>query len=139
MNSPAGTRRKLKKPSQDVANGETGPNPDPAVFEAAFVIDDEDDGDAPTRSGTPKPAPPEKDAKETPKVEVSAAPRNSEETLIEKSHPDDEKQKEKENGKEKPAGPGDTKSSAPAELPPHIKAKLRKLEKLESTYPGTRR
>lgn len=33
----------------------------------------------------------------------------------------------------------DAKNSAPAELPPHIKTKLRKLEKLESTYPGTGR
>ncbi|RYP27396.1 hypothetical protein DL768_011241 [Monosporascus sp. mg162] len=118
------TRRRPKKPSQDVANGDTGPNPDPAVFEAAFVIDD-DDGDA------PKPTPPEKDFKDA----NDDAPRTSE--------GDRKEAKVAQNG-EKPVQearsssgdrPKDVANSAPAELSPQIKAKLRKLEKLESTYP----
>ena len=80
------------------------PNPDPAVFEAAFVLDDSDD---PSRTGTPKPAPPEKDAPDTAK-----------------------------DGLKPDAAESDGKDAPMAELSPEIRQRLRKLEKLEATYPG---
>ncbi|UKZ84458.1 Autophagy protein [Trichoderma asperellum] len=48
----AGRRSRSKNP--DAEAGDAAPNPDPAIFEAAFVIDDSDE---PSRAGTPKPAP----------------------------------------------------------------------------------
>lgn len=100
------------------------------------MIDDEDEADMPTRTGTPKPAPPEKDAKQS-KVEPPANDGNEKE--FEKPPPYEEKEKEKEKEKGKERSTDDASNRAPAELPAHIKAKLRKLEKLESTYPGMSR
>ncbi len=127
--SPA--RRRQKKPSQDVVNGETGPNPDPSVFEAAFVIDD-DDGDTSTRSSTPKPAVPEKDAK----IVKEGASSN------EGDRRGGMDEQNGENSAQETRNPGekardDANTNTTPELPHQIKAKLRKLEKLESTYPGT--
>ncbi|KAK6956059.1 hypothetical protein Daesc_001329 [Daldinia eschscholtzii] len=109
-------RRKIKKPSQDISNGDGAVNPDPAVFEAAFVLDDDD-------------------------TESQLAP--SEKTVVgslsdnEKDHSTATQNEEKKDQ----AGVGEDVNSkadappAPAELPLHIKSKLRKLEKLEATYP----
>lgn len=115
--------RGAKKPSADLTDA--APNPDPAVFEAAFVIEDSDD---PSRAGTPKPPTPEKDGD-------AGALRNGAEG---------EKRESSEgranDGDEKSRGNGeDTETaSAPAaqELTPEVRQRLRKLEKLESTYPG---
>lgn len=120
--SRQGAARRPRPENGSTDGIETPPNPDPAVFEAAFVIDDSDE---PSRAGTPKPPVPEKDgpAKET--------DEKSTEKTTEKS--------DKDQGTEKAAG---TKASTPAtqskssDLPPEIKQRLRKLEKLEATYPG---
>ena len=119
--SRQGAARRARPKNGSTDGIETPPNPDPAVFEAAFVIDDSDE---PSRAGTPKPPVPEKDgpAKET----------------DEKSTEKTEKP-EKDQGAEKAA---DSKAATPAtqpkssDLPPEIKQRLRKLEKLEATYPG---
>lgn len=101
------------------------------------MIDDEDDGDGdmPTRSTTPKPAVPEKDPKAVKVVREGSANGDG----------DKKAAKEEKNGQkptQETSGLGEktkdnANTNAPGELPPHIKAKLRKLEKLESTYPGT--
>ncbi|ORY60683.1 uncharacterized protein BCR38DRAFT_442147 [Pseudomassariella vexata] len=126
-------RRKTKKSSQDISNGDNGLNPDPAVFEAAFAIgDDETD----TRASTPKPPVPDKDVTEDKEASAAAGDR-SEDT------------KEALEGENKGFTPTVTvtdsngndaasaPASTPADLPPEVKAKLRKLDKLEKTYPGT--
>ncbi|KAI1391770.1 uncharacterized protein F4822DRAFT_105172 [Hypoxylon trugodes] len=116
-NSPA--RRKTKRPSQDQTNGDGATNPDPAVFEAAFVLDDED---ADATSGLPEK--PGRDAVVNNEKDGGGdATEQNGETQDQSNNTLDEK-------------PKDALSPAPAELPPHVKTKLRKLEKLEATYPG---
>lgn len=122
-NSGASNARKPrpKKQPQDAYKHDDGAaNPDPAVFEAAFVIDD----DEPSRATTPRPATDEK------------APQNGE------SGSDVGNTKEYENnGDDDGKSEGDRpvpppKSVATPEFPPELRARLRKLEKLEATYPG---
>lgn len=129
--NPAGRRPRPKKPSADITD--TGaPNPDPAVFEAAFVIDDSDDQ---SRSGTPAPPPPpEKDNVDS---NGTSAQRGDEEKMPQ-TNGTSTGQENAADGKGKKEG-GDAAASAPAaELSPEIKQRLRKLEKLEATYPGMR-
>lgn len=117
-NSPA--RRKPKKPSQDTTNGDSLANPDPAVFEAAFVLDDDDVEPAVTRSSSPE------------KVSKEGSDGNENNDGAPKQNTDAEDRTGAVAGDESK----DVASTAPAELPPQVKAKLRKLEKLEATYPG---
>jgi len=129
--SPARRPRPTKKASEDLtardANGDGAPNPDPAVFEAAFVIDDMDDSAAPSRVATPALADKEPKAgssgKDTTQPAADAPVNGATETSAS-------------------GGNGDANSTAattPAsfELPPEVRARLRKLEKLEKTYPGS--
>ena len=127
-NSAASAAKKPrpKKQSQDVSKNDDGAaNLDPAVFEAAFVIDDDDE---PSRANTPKPpsddqAPQngdEKDAGTSAKSEGNAQPAKDAEARA----------KEDE---QKPAPPPKNDTH---ELPLDVRTKLRKLEKLEATYPG---
>lgn len=83
--------------------------PDPSTF----VIEDE--SEPPSRIGTP--APTEGGKKETATAE-SAAPKTMAEGAAERN--------------------GDAPSGAVVELPPEVKAKLRKLEKLEFRYQGSK-
>ncbi|KAH9226880.1 hypothetical protein K456DRAFT_1092089 [Colletotrichum gloeosporioides 23] len=112
--SPARRPRPKKNVSQDnTKDGDSPSNPDPAVFEAAFVLDDSEE---PSRAGTPKPP-----------------------TMEDKT--DEKKEKVEEagqNGDEKKEGDAGAATAAPAaapELSPEVRTKLRKLEKLEKTYP----
>lgn len=125
--SRSASGRATKAGNSSVDTSDAAINPDPAVFEAAFVIDDSDD---PSRSGTPKPpAPPEKD---TTTVETEEKTTNGSE--------ESEKDGEKASAKVSAASPDSKKptegSEAPSGLTPEIKQRLRKLEKLEATYPG---
>ncbi|KAI1658579.1 hypothetical protein F4813DRAFT_38828 [Daldinia decipiens] len=113
------TRRKTKKPSQDNSNGDGAANTDPAVFEAAFVLDDDD-----IENASAQPAAPEKTVGGTSsgnEKDDSATERNGEA----KDH----------IGGGEDENPKASLPTAPAELPPHVRSKLRKLEKLEATYP----
>lgn len=96
-------------------------NPDPAIFEAAFVIDD---GDEPSRAGTPKPVPPEKDAPNGESTSHAEAAQKSNASGKEGSSRDGHA-----------ASEGATHAAKPV-LTLELKHKLRKLEKLEATYPG---
>lgn len=120
--SPA-RRPRPKKPAADAGEGL---NPDPAVFEAAFVIDDSED---PSRAGTPKPPSEPKDANDE---KPAGQPNGSGENTKEKATDD----KTEDAGEV--TGSASKKLDAPhvSDLTPEIKAKLRKLEKLEATYPG---
>ncbi|KAG8156998.1 hypothetical protein KVR01_013220 [Diaporthe batatas] len=132
-NSAASAARKPrpKKQSQDVSKNDDGAaNLDPAVFEAAFVIDD----DEPSRANTPKP--PSDDNAPQNGDGSDGGPVSGEAGSSTKTEGDGELAKDAEAGAEddeqKPAPP--PKSETP-ELPPDIRTKLRKLEKLEATYP----
>lgn len=109
----AGRQSRSKNP--DYEGGDAALNPDPAIFEAAFVIDD---GDESSRAGTPKPVPPEKDA---PNGEAAGQAEAA--------------QKPNPSGDGHAAGEGATHTTKPV-LTLELKQKLRKLEKLEATYPG---
>lgn len=126
--SPA-TRPRTKKPGQDV-NGDSPANPDPAVFEAAFVIDDTDEG---TPSSTPKPEEADKQL-EAPKDDAPPANQASDDgTAGNDAQPNNE-----QNDAPKPLPEGSKPQPAAApELPPDVRAKVKKLEKLEKTYPGS--
>lgn len=121
---PGAAGRKSRDKNGGADATDAPPNPDPAVFEAAFVLDDSDD---PSRSATPKPPVPEKDA---------STQNNAD------KQDDDKTDKDASAAKPKPKSTGDAageKPSAQQGLSPEIKQKLRKLEKLEATYPGTQR
>lgn len=110
------------RPSADMAAADAA-NTDPAVFEAAFVIDDSDDA---SRAPTPKPQPPDKD--------VGSAAVGDAGAKEQRQH-GDAAAKARDNG-ERSAPVADAKEPAPPELGPEIKQRLRKLERLEATYPG---
>ncbi len=131
--SPARRPRPTKKASEDLTSRDAnadGANPDPAVFEAAFVIDDADDSAAPSRVATPaladmsskeakagesaKDTPPAADAPTNGTADAPASGENGEVTGA-------------------AAAPG---TPSTFELPPEVRARLRKLDKLEKTYPG---
>ncbi len=96
-------------------------NSDPAVFEAAFKL--EDDLDSSSRSGTPKPA-----------AAGEAAKPNADDPSSENKNP-----AHGQNGDSNKATPMDA-PGVPSDhtLLPEIKAKLKKMEKLETTYVGKR-
>lgn len=97
----------------------TGRGPDPSEFENAFVIEDE--SGEPSRVGTPAPGE-EKTGTMADKIPPTA-------TAGEGSEAD--------KGKET-QGPTDVDlpAPAPAELPADVRARLRKLEKMETKYQG---
>ncbi|KAL7785627.1 vesicular transport protein [Trichoderma ceciliae] len=117
--SVSGRRPRPKDPGSDA--GDSAPNPDPAIFEAAFVIDDSDE---PSRAGTPKPVPPEKD---TANGESTGHAEAGEKSNLNS----DGKEASSRDGH---AGDGVAHATKPA-LTLELRQKLRKLEKLESTYP----
>lgn len=90
--------------------------PDPAEFEKAFVIEDE--SEEPSRVGTP--ALPDV-ASDTPKTGTTQSDEMDTKASME------EGAKKDEQGSE---------AAKPVELPPDVRTKLRKLEKLESRYQG---
>ena len=136
----AGAKKpRARKPSEDTTrdtNGDGAANPDPAVFEAAFALDDAEEL---TPSSTPAP-PGEKDSRET--DESSADPEQAAEASgAETAVKEDGEGKGEENEKPNEPEVAGAKSavleeSSATELPAEVKVKLRKLEKLEKTYPG---
>lgn len=123
-------KRKAKKRVPDATNGDNMPNPDPAVFEAAFALDDEE---AETRSNTPKPAVPEKDGK----PDAEDAEADGDKTVTSEVQ-NGEKTEQTEASADDSTSKDAATTAGPAELSAEVKAKLRKLDKLEKTYPGTR-
>lgn len=137
--SGAGKRpRQQKKPGQDATkdkDGEaSGVNPDPAVFEAAFVIDDEE----PSRTATPAPTSTEKKSSENGDSKEGGAQGEKGDTEAGSTGKDAEKNGADDNTKKADSSskPLPTPKSTSPELSPDVRARLRKLEKLEATYPG---
>jgi hypothetical protein len=138
--NPAG---KQSGASAEPPEAGAAPNPDPAVFEAAFVIDDSDEL---SRAGTPKPpsTQPAEDTDRSAEDGSKPPPTTS----------DVEPQASKEQATDEPAQSSKTQQTStgaatetqeakteamagpPAQMTPEIRQKLRKLEKLEATYPG---
>ena len=134
--SQAGSRKpRAKRPSEDLskdANGDGGANPDPAVFEAAFVIDDDDV--PPTSTSTPAPS-----EKEELKEEGTSSDKASDQDGKKPPNDGPNENGESTGGDSAKAGQpadGDKPVAAAPELPPDVRQKLKKLEKLEKTYPG---
>lgn len=134
--SSASTARKPrpKKPSQDVGkdadNGAA--NTDPAVFEAAFVIDDEE----PSRSGTPQPSTASEKSPVDGESKNVAEDGEKGDTGSGNTTKDPEKNGDNEGRNSEGDKPVPPPKTTAADLPPDIRAKLRKLDKLEKTYPG---
>ncbi|PFH56053.1 hypothetical protein XA68_17140 [Ophiocordyceps unilateralis] len=122
--SPKRLRAK-RAPSVDASDAAA--NPDPAVFEAAFVIDDSDDM---SRAASPRPPLPSKD-----NGPVKEASGESDRRAVEDQDAN-EKGSRGDNDPDREAAdsPAPTAAAAPG-LTPDIKQRLRKLEKLEATYP----
>lgn len=126
--SPA-QRSRPQRSGQDLPI-EGAANPDPAIFEAAFVLDDSED----SRAGTPLP-PTMSEDKGDDKLPGPKKAENAETTRqngSDKEQPGAEESARHEKKPDKPATAG-------VEVSPEIRAKLRKLEKLEATYPGMSR
>ncbi|RCI17379.1 hypothetical protein L249_1691 [Ophiocordyceps polyrhachis-furcata BCC 54312] len=125
--SPAAAKRPRAKRPSSVDTSDAAPNPDPAVFEAAFVIDDSDE---PSRAASPRPPQPSKDD-------------SLQDPLAESEKPaiDDHAQGQDEKGSRDDGGPNRQAADPPSHPPaatgltPEIRQRLRKLEKLEATYP----
>lgn len=125
-------------PRDENANGDgAAANPDPAVFEAAFVIDDADDSTAPSRVATPSLAGKETKAGDAGKGTEQAGAGGPVNGATDAAATGD-------NGEpNKPAADNAANAASAAapvasELPPEVRARLRKLDKLEKTYPGLR-
>lgn len=140
--STAGRKPRPKKPAQDASKeaDAAASNPDPAVFEAAFVIDDDE------LSRTATPLPPSEEKEKTPgeeggaQDEMSGGDAEKGDAGAGNTAKDAEKNGGDDGGSpegDKPVPPPKPAAAATApELPPEVRAKLRKLEKLEATYPG---
>jgi len=142
-----------------VGDGAASLNPDPAVFEAAFVLDDSED---PSRAGTPKPVEKKEKEKEDADVDAMASGENktrgtesgNEKSGSTNASPPNEKESGKGSGADSPGTPDATQSTArdgtkkpqnddmtaatiaSAELPLDVRVKLRKFDRLEATYTG---
>lgn len=120
--SPA--KRRPKKPGQEASSADNVPNTDPAVFEAAFALDEEE---AEAKLTAEKPATPGENGSNG-AVDAVKDAGDTDEKIKDKSADGTLIMLEKADKEES--------AQSPAELTPEIKAKLRKLEKLEKTYPG---
>ncbi len=98
------------------------------MFEAAFVIDDMDDSAAPSRVATPSLADPGKDT-------TQAAASASTNSAADPEAVAEKRETETTDVANQPANLAPTAAPATSELPPEVRARLRKLEKLEKTYP----
>jgi hypothetical protein len=105
-NSSPSKRAKPRAPVED--DGARGP--DPSEFEAAFIIDDE--SEAPTQVNSPA----------LPPMDEKASEKSVAEKALE--------------GNEAGEQNGSAEAPKPVEIPQEVRAKLRKLEKLEARYAG---
>ncbi|KAK3372057.1 hypothetical protein B0H63DRAFT_401367 [Podospora didyma] len=121
--SPVRRPRPRKASEVKDSNGDGAANPDPAVFEAAFVIDDTDEAATPARVATPLPT--DDDTTKKAGKPADTAPTTGE--IQSQTNGQQDHDATKSAVAALPA--------SPAELSPEIQAKLRKLEKLEKQYP----
>lgn len=124
--SSTASKRKAKKPSQDISNSDNLPNPDPAIFEAAFVLDEEE-AEAKATAEKSETAGSASNMKDGDKDLPSKGENGSSDgSAAEKG----DRKSEDKSPKDAPA------TSSEPELPADVQTKLKKLEKLEKTYPG---
>lgn len=132
--SAVGTQASRRpRPSQDMSADGTAATSDPAVFEAAFVIDDTDETNTPSRVGTPVSTDKEGKGKDP------ATPASNTEPVKEGTDPlqNGDRSSVNRSAAGQTARSGTTTPSTTAELSPEIRVRLRKLDKLEKTYPGS--
>ena len=130
--SGAARKPRPKKPGQDASKNDDGAaNPDPSVFEAAFVIDD----DEPSRAATPRPPTTDENSPQNGDSKDDGAASGKGDTgLASSKEPEKNGDDEGRSEGDKPVPP--PKPAAAPEVSPEVRARLRKLEKLEATYPG---
>ncbi|KAK0105260.1 hypothetical protein ONS95_004352 [Cadophora gregata] len=104
---------KPRRPRPKDNEGSTARGPDPSEFENAFVIEDESEG--PSRVGTPA-------------IGDEKSPQSADTMTPATSVSGEGGEKAGEASADAPAVP------VPVELPPDVRTKLRKLEKMESRY-----
>lgn len=126
----APARRRPSSKNSPLQMPEAASNPDPAVFEAAFVIDDSDEA---SRSATPGPQVPEKDT-HSPGLKNGADGKRQ--ALAGSPVGKAETKSITKDGGDKPYAPSLASSATVVDPTPEIRVRLRKLEKLEATYPG---
>jgi hypothetical protein len=145
MQTPPVRKPRQKKPGEDMSrdgglNGDGGvANPDPAVFEAAFVIDDNDDTMTPALTPPPQASTEKKEAAQQNRDSTQDASKATDSEPQETSEPAKKGEPKKDAG-DKPTTAeqsANAPATAPAELPLEVRGRLRKLEKLEKTYPGS--
>lgn len=134
---PRTTKKSVDEGASKDANGEGATaNLDPAVFEAAFVIDETDEAPTPARTATPNPA-----DKSNMNNDAGNAEKPADTAEEGKKSTDLQENGEKggipKGSTEQPSRTGSPSTSSTAELPLEVKTRLRKLDKLEKTYPGT--
>lgn len=136
--STAGTQasrrpRPSNNPSQDMSADGTAATSDPAVFEAAFVIDDTDETNTPSRVGTPVSTSTDKEGKgkDSEKSTSNTEPVKEGTDPLQNGDRSSVKSAAGQSSRSATLAPSTT-----AELSPEIRVRLRKLDKLEKTYPG---
>ncbi|KAJ5219567.1 hypothetical protein N7468_008771 [Penicillium chermesinum] len=124
-----------RRPPRTPTSGTPVRGPDPKEFEAEFAIGDDDES---SRVTTPRVETPESGAKESPDTTEAADRKETDASTSTTEPAADAPEKEKGKGKEKdasaPATSGESGEAAPQELPSDVKARLRRLDKLESRY-----
>ncbi|KAJ8121412.1 hypothetical protein ONZ43_g2127 [Nemania bipapillata] len=108
------------QPKQPALAGST--NPDPAVFEAAFKLEDESEPSS--RATTPKPAVSGGDTK-------GSSGKNGPGKNNAKQGQNDDTEKAAGADTSKPSDPT---AATPPDIPPNLKSRLKKLDRLEATY-----
>lgn len=111
--SPSKRTSKGKEADSPGKAAPTGKGPDPSEFDPEFVVGEDDE--QPSRSVTPRP---------------TETAEGAETTTV-----SDDKGKEEE-GEEGKAEAAEEKELPKPEIPPEIKTRLRKLDKLEPKYSG---
>ncbi|KAM7213159.1 Golgin IMH1 [Rhypophila decipiens] len=144
--SGAGTHSPARKPRPTKKSVDEGPssaegaatNVDPAIFEAAFVIDETDEAPTPARVATPNPGDKKTMAKDADNDEKAALLADAGKKSTDSQELGEQgtiSQGSTEGSVEQPSRTGSPSTPVTAELSPEIKSRLKKLEKLEKTYP----
>ncbi|KAK3331159.1 hypothetical protein B0H66DRAFT_91743 [Apodospora peruviana] len=130
--SPARKARSAKKASEDLNLEGVAANPDPAFFEAAFVIDEPDETGTPARIATPVSADKKMNNNTPPKDAEAPADSSKDSTESQQNGGKGDQVNVDSVLSEKSAS---TAPSGANELSPEVRARLRKLDKLEKAYP----
>lgn len=117
--------QRLPSRQRDQTGSSLERGPDPSEFEPEFAIGD-DESAVPSRAATPRPEAKDKETEAGKEHIALATGEDGQETRTSSEGTADKKQSEA-NGEGTPAAP-------PQELPPEVRVKLRKLDRIEAKY-----